>query len=148
MEDTAVKELNAFLKGRYMGIHAYEHLIHNEPDPAVRRELQRIQQNHKADAARVAERIQNLGGVPVEGTGLVGNMAELMSSVRGFPNTTPEILESALKGEDDYGIRLSEEIVRGDLDPESLQMVEEVIDHGRQHVDTLKRLQLGVKAMH
>ncbi|MEK3990486.1 hypothetical protein [Robertmurraya sp. FSL R5-0851] len=51
-----------------------------------------------------------------------------------------DILEDALKGVDDYGVHYSEELVRGDLDSESRQIVEEVIDTNRRHADFLRQL--------
>lgn len=72
-----VKILNAFLKGQYMGIHAYEHCIEKLKDPNIKKEFQNIQQDHKIHALKVAERIQNLWGIPVDNEGIVG-------SVQGF----------------------------------------------------------------
>ena len=141
MENVAAKELNTFLKGLYMGIHAYDHYIANAKDPFLRQQLQQIQQEHKKSAIRVAERIQNLGAMPVDDVGLTGAVAETMQQITGYPQTKAEIVKSALKGEEDYGIEMTEKIVRGDLDPQSRKMVEEVLDVGRRHVDDLKRLQ-------
>lgn len=35
-EKNVVKELNTYLRGEYMGIHAYEHYIHHTQDPQVK----------------------------------------------------------------------------------------------------------------
>lgn len=56
-----INTLNDFLKGQYMGIHAYENYIQKISDEQIKRELQKIQQELKNDASKVAERIQNLG---------------------------------------------------------------------------------------
>ncbi|MFJ7976944.1 ferritin-like domain-containing protein [Peribacillus sp. JNUCC 23] len=134
-----VNTLNNFLKGQYMGIHAYEHHIQKLNDPYIKSEFQRIQQDHKNHALKVAERIQNLGGTPVDDEGMVG-------SVQGFigqfmiPDTPAGIIESALKGEDYYGIQVSEKIVKGDLDPESRQLIEGILDKDREHVNFLNQL--------
>ncbi|WP_078410669.1 ferritin-like domain-containing protein [Priestia abyssalis] len=133
-----VQTLNEFLKGQYMGIHAYEHHIKKLNDPIIKETFQAIQQDHKQHASQVAERIQNLGGTPVDDEGVVG-------SVQGFigkfmiPDDTEGLIESALKGESYYGIEVSEEIVKGDLDPESKQLIEEILDKDREHVTTLRR---------
>ncbi|WP_354670008.1 ferritin-like domain-containing protein [Paenibacillus sp. BSR1-1] len=134
-----INTLNNFLKGQYMGIHAYEHHIQKLTDPNIKNEFQRIQQDHKDHALKVAERIQNLGGTPVDDEGLIG-------SVQGFfgqfmiPDSTDGIIQSALKGEDHYGIQVSEEMVKGDLDIESRQLIEEILDKDREHVNFLNRL--------
>ncbi|WP_210766926.1 DUF2383 domain-containing protein [Cerasibacillus terrae] len=81
-----VKELNAFLKGEYMGIHAYEHFIKHTQDPKLKDEPQRIQQEHKQHAARTAERIQNLGGKAVEDNGIMLSMKESMMNMKKYPS--------------------------------------------------------------
>lgn len=138
-KQSVVNTLNAFLKGQYMGIHAYEHYIENLKDPEIKKEFQRIQQDHKQHALKVAERIQNLGGVPVNNEGIVGSVQGLISQFT-VPNTTEGIINSALKGEDYYGIKISEEIVQGDLDPESRKLIHDILDKDREHVNVLKQL--------
>lgn len=138
-DDSVVKELNAFLKGRYMGIRVYEHFIQKLNDPTVKKQFQAIQQEHKLHAQKVAERIQNLGGVPVDDEGLVGSVQGFISKFT-LPDTTEGIIETASKGEDHYAVHLSEEIVKGDLDPESLQLVKDILNKDRLHVELLKNL--------
>ncbi|WP_242311609.1 DUF2383 domain-containing protein [Bacillus cereus group sp. BfR-BA-01331] len=118
-KQSVVNTLNAFLKGQYMGIHAYEHYIEKLKDPEIKKEFQKIQQDHKQHALKVAERIQNLGGVPVDNEGIVS---------------------SALKGEGYYGVQISQEIVHGDLDPESHMLIHDILDKDREHVHVLKQL--------
>lgn len=139
MHDVAIKELNAFLKGQYMGIHAYEHLIQRVEEPDIKQELQNIQQEHKMHAMEVAERIQQLGGTPVDDEGFVGSIQNFIGRFT-TPDTTDEILDSALKGEDVYGLHMSEEIVKGDLDPESKQLIERILNEDRNHLQTLNEI--------
>ncbi|MBU8878142.1 ferritin-like domain-containing protein [Bacillus sp. FJAT-29790] len=138
-ENSVIKTLNKFLEGQYMGIHAYEYHIKKLTDPYIKSEFQRIQQDHKNHALKVAERIQNIGGTPVNDEGMISSIQGFINQFR-IPDTSVGIIESALKGEDYYGIHVSEEIVKGDLDPESRQLIEEVLDKDRQHVDFLNRL--------
>ncbi|QOR67787.1 ferritin-like domain-containing protein [Cytobacillus suaedae] len=138
-QEIVIKELNAFLKGQYMGIHQYEHCIKHLEDPSIRIEFQKIQQEHKEHASQVAERIQNLGGVPVDDEGLMGSIQNYMSGF-SIPNTTEDIIKFAKEGEDQYGIHMSEEIVKGDLDPESKALIESILDKDRQHIVHLDSL--------
>ncbi|HLO12847.1 MAG TPA: ferritin-like domain-containing protein [Pseudoneobacillus sp.] len=138
-KNEVISELNEFLKGQYMGIHSYEHLIQKIQDPVIKNEFQKIQQDHKEHAMMVAERIQNLGGTPVDDEGPIGSMLNFMSQFK-IPDDTKGILKTALKGEDYYGIQVSEKIVRGDLDNESYQLIESILDKDRQHVQLLNRL--------
>ncbi|MFJ5621258.1 ferritin-like domain-containing protein [Peribacillus loiseleuriae] len=98
VDNNVVKTLNQFLKGQYMGIHAYEHHIQKLSNPDVKREFQRIQQEHKNHALNVAERIQNLGGTPVDDEGLIGSIQGFFSQFM-IPETSVGIMESATKGE-------------------------------------------------
>ncbi|WP_040949241.1 ferritin-like domain-containing protein [Gorillibacterium massiliense] len=136
---TVIKELNAFLKGQYMGIHAYENYIQKTEDEALKKEFQDIQQDHKLHAALVAERIQNLGGRPVDDEGLAGSIQEWFSRAM-VPREDQDRIEGAAEGEDKYGIHLSEEIVKGDLDEESMRMIQDILDTNRRHVEKLKKL--------
>lgn len=134
-----IQTLNEFLQGQYMGIHAYEHHIEKLEDPNVKKEFQQIQQDHKLHAQKVAERIQNLGGTPVDDEGIWGSIQGFLGQFM-IPDTTEKLIESALKGESYYGIQISEEIVKGDLDPESRQIIESILDKDREHVRMLKYL--------
>jgi len=139
-QEVAIRELNAFLKGRYMGIKQLENLIQNTQDEAIKEQLQEIQQIHKNQATRLAERIQNLGGRPVDGIGIKGTLQEWMGRLKGYPQDKRGIIELAKKGEDFYSLEISEEIVRGDLDPESRALIEEILDEDRLIVTRLERL--------
>jgi bacterioferritin len=138
-ENNVIKELNEYLKGEYMGIHAYEHYIKNAQDQNIKTTLQKIQQDHKQHAVKIAERIQDLGGKAVEDNGFMGSITETMMKLKGFPDRTEEILKGVIKGQQ-MGIRATEEIVRGDLDAESLQIVESNLAEDRSHIHQLNSL--------
>lgn len=138
-KQSVVDTLNAFLKGQYMGIHAYEHYIEKLKDPEIKKEFQRIQQDHKQHALKVAERIQNLGGVPVDNEGMIGSVQGWISQFT-VPDTTEGIVSSALKGESYYGVQISEKIVQGDLDTGSHILIHDILDTDREHVNVLKQL--------
>lgn len=133
-----VKELNAFLEGNYMAILSYERYIQHVADLDIKKLLQNIQQDHKRHAIKVAERIQNLGGVPVDDAGIKGDMVEIMNRFKKAEDDPDFILKDALKGED-RGIEMSEKLVRGDLDPESLSIVQDILNADRSHLDQLNR---------
>ncbi|OIJ11614.1 rubrerythrin family protein [Anaerobacillus arseniciselenatis] len=138
MQNEVIEELNEFLKGQYMGIHSYEKYIQKLEDATIKRQFQDIQQGHKEYAMKVAERIQNLGGEPVDDEGVFGSIQGFLNQLN-LPDTTEGLIKGAIKGET-LGIEMSERIVRGDLDEESLELIKEILDHDRQHTDLLKRL--------
>lgn len=137
-EEHIVKELNEYLKGEYMGIHAYEHFIKHTDDPSLKNELQRIQQEHKHHAAKIAERIQNLGGKAVNDNGMMLSIQEVMMNIKEQPNNNEEIIKGVLKGQE-IGINKVEKIVRGDLDSTSLQLVQDNLSDDRNHINELNQ---------
>lgn len=138
MKNDVIKELNTFLEGNFMAVHAYEKYIQHIDDDEIKRVLQIIQQNHKKHAMVVAERIQNLGGIPVEDVGMMGNVAELLNKIKGSTKESDSILKDALVGEH-RGIKKSKELLTGDLDPESSKVVTHILNADQKHVDLLDR---------
>lgn len=122
-----------------MGIHAYEHLTEKIEDSGVKQTFQEIQQNHKQHAMMVAERIQNLKGTPVDDEGIIGKMQGYIGEFM-IPDKKEGILQSALKGESYYGIEISEEMVKGDIDPESKQIIERILAEDRKHAKLLESI--------
>ncbi len=137
MDKKVVKELNAYLKGEYMAIKSYEKFIERTKDSDVRQKLQNIQQDHEKHAFKISERISNLGGKPVKGAGYMGIMSDMKNLMKRNRDDTEFILEDAGRGE--YrGIQMAEEIVKGDLDPESTKLINEILNEDRSHVEKLK----------
>ena len=139
MDTSVIKELNTFLEGNFMAIHAYEKYIHHIDDSEIKQTLQNIQQDHKQHAMVIAERIQNLGGIPVDDVGMMGSVAELINKIKGSAKNLAPILKDALLGEQ-RGIDKSKELLNGDLDPESLELVKGILKHDQKHVDLLDEL--------
>lgn len=122
-----------------MGIRSFEHYIQKAEDNEIRSVFQSMQQEVKLNAQKLAERIQNLGGVPADDEGFSGSLHSFMHKAM-LPDDTQEMIEDAVKGLDQYGVHYSEELIRGDLDPESRQLAEEVIDTSRRQVQQLQHL--------
>ncbi|WP_117169535.1 DUF2383 domain-containing protein [Paraliobacillus sediminis] len=137
--EIVIEELNTILRGSYMGVRSIEHYIQKINDDKLKQDFQFIQQEVKQDAQKLAERIQNLGGVPANSEGITGSMHSFVhkAMLSDEPN---KIIEDAIKGIDNYGVEYSEEIVKGDLDPESKKIINEVIDGNRKHVEHLRGL--------
>ncbi|MBD8069725.1 DUF2383 domain-containing protein [Bacillus sp. PS06] len=137
--DVIVEELNTLLRGTYMGVRSFEHYIQELDHDDLRANFQDMQQELKQNASKIAERIQNLGGIPADDEGVSGSMHSFMHKVM-LPHDKTKIIEDAIKGIDNYGIHYSEELVKGDLDTTSKQIVEDVINTNRGHVEKLRQL--------
>ncbi len=122
-----------------MGIRAFEHYLQELDHHELKQNFQSMQQDLKQNAAKIAERIQNLGGIPADVEGISGSIHSFMHKVM-LPHDTEKIIEDAIEGIDNYGVHYSEELVRGDLDATSKQIVEEVINTNRKHVEKLRQL--------
>lgn len=136
---TVIEELNTLLRGTYMGIHGFEQYIQRLTNHDLKRTFQQIQQEQKQNAQKIAERIQNLGGVPADDEGISGSMISFMHKFM-IPDTEREIMEEAIEGLDKYGVHYSAEIVKGDLDPSSKQIADETINDSQRHAEQLRHL--------
>jgi bacterioferritin (cytochrome b1) len=137
---SSINELNAFLKGEYMAINSYEDFIQKSTDPHVKAEFQRIQQEHKHHAIQIAERIQNLGGLPAYGLDVKGKILETVSSIKNMGNKNElELVVEAYEGEN-MGIKTASEIVKGDLDNESMTLIGNIINQDKTHLNDLRNL--------
>lgn len=137
MHNTAIKELNALLKGEHMAIHGYEKYMEDINDQNLKSELQKIQIDHKHHAIRLAERIQNLGGRPCSDVGVAGEIGQIMSGIKSISKKdTKSIVTQAYNGEKN-GIRMADELVKGDLDEQSRTLVNDILDVDRGHLTKL-----------
>ncbi|KAA9021768.1 DUF2383 domain-containing protein [Niallia endozanthoxylica] len=139
MRKRVVDELNQFLEGNYMAIHAYENYINHCQDAELKHTLHQFQQEHKQHAQMTADRIQSLGGIPIDHLGLKGTIIEWIKNLTEKTNRDTHIVKDALAGEA-RGIEVSQKILKNDLDTESKQLVEKILNHDQQHVNVLKKL--------
>jgi bacterioferritin len=137
--ETIIEELNTLLRGTYMGIRSLEHYIQKTDHPELKENFQHMQQEVKQNAQKLAERIQNLGGVPADGEGFTGTMHSYMHKLMVSRDET-KMIEDAIYGMENYGVEYSEELVKGDLDETSRQLAEEVIGTSRKHAEELRHL--------
>ena len=86
-----------------MGIRSIEHYIQKVDDYELKEYFQSMQQDSKLTAMKIAERIQNLGGVPADDEGVSGSMHSFMHKVM-LPDESRKIIEDALKGVENYGV--------------------------------------------
>ncbi|CAM3486813.1 DUF2383 domain-containing protein [Marinicrinis lubricantis] len=134
-----IKELNKFLRGRYMGVHQYEQLIQHAQNPLLKEKLQQFQEHAKLGAQKVAKRIEQLGGTPTDDVGVMGKIQIWLKSIKGYPEQTDEILHDALVGENKYGIHLSHEMVAGELDEESTKLIDSLLEEDQKRVDQIRQ---------
>ncbi|WP_182201607.1 DUF2383 domain-containing protein [Paraliobacillus salinarum] len=134
-----IKTLNKLLQGQYMGIHAYEKFIEKLDDASpLRTRFITIQKELKQHAGLLSERIQELHGTPETSEGVLGKVQLFISEITDHPHDETEILKHAIKGQNLYGIKMTEKLVRDKLDEKSLKLVHDILNKQRKHVDYLK----------
>ncbi len=137
MEKETIKQLNQFLQGNYMAIHTYDKYIQRIDDESIKKTLQTIQQNHKKHAAMIAERIQNLGGIPAHDVSFSGKVAEWIGTMKGTFETK-DILKDAIAGEK-RGIEKSKQLLDGSLDSKSFILVTHILNEDEKHIKWLEQ---------
>lgn len=138
-EQKVTKPLNKLLQGQYMGIHSYEEFIKNLDDASpLRSRFIMIQKDLKHHAELLSERIQELHGTPATSEGVIGKIEQFISQIFDHPQGEKDILKHAIKGENLYGIKMTEKLVRDKLDEKSMSLVHQILDKQREHVDYLK----------
>lgn len=131
-----------------MAVDAYERFIQEVDGEDVKHELRQIQQDHKRHAGDLAERIRSLGGKPEYDTGFAGFIADAKAAVDGMDRRgTTEILKKAYDGED-KGIAKAEEIVKGDLDEESMRLVKGILSDDHDHLRKMVGMIAGFEEKH
>jgi bacterioferritin len=138
-EQKVIKPLNKLLQGQYMGIHSYEEFIKNLDDASpLRSRFIKIQKDLKHHAELLSERIQELHGTPATSEGVIGKIEQFISQIFDHPHGERDILKHAIKGENLYGIKMTENLVRDKLDEKSMSLVHQILNKQREHVDYLK----------
>jgi rubrerythrin len=131
-----IDSLKSMLFGEHMAINSYQNYINNTNDPDARAILADIMQEHKRHALDITNRLTALGYIPDEGLGIAGMMSGFRQRAELPFKDDSDIISEACTGED-KGIAMAEGVVRGDLDGESLALVQRILSEDRQHVEWL-----------
>ncbi|NJD04525.1 MAG: DUF2383 domain-containing protein [Ruminiclostridium sp.] len=140
MDNNAINHLNTLLKGEQMAVESYEKFIRASEEGKIKSGLREIQHDHREHAAKLAERIQSIGGIPEYGTGITGVISQLRLTLETKnKNDSVEILKKAYDGED-KGIAMAEKIVKSELDEESKKLLDKVLSADHDHLKSMLSL--------
>lgn len=106
--------LNGFLRGEMSAVEAYRQALEKVGDASVRLQLQESARSHEDRAARLRNRIAQLGGKPSDTSGAWGSFARLVEG--GAKVFGVKAVLAALEEGEDHGIRLYRDEL-DDLDP-------------------------------
>lgn len=139
MSHDVSKELNQVLGGEQMAVEFYENLIHDMDDKRIKGEFQNIQHDHMNHIERITKRIQDIGGKAKHQTGLAKQMAVAVNDMKSRNMGSLEILKKAYNGES-KGLSIVEEMVRGDLDSDSMAIIKDICSEDRRHLQKMQHL--------
>lgn len=131
-----IHELNRALKGEHMAIESFDHYIQDIDDMELKKHFQDMQQQHKFHAIQIAERIQQLGGNPVNSSGMVGIMAEVKHAVSPKKYIDGSVLKTALEGER-IGLGGYDDIMNKVKDETNKQLLNEMLIENVKIIDRL-----------
>ncbi|WP_026476905.1 DUF2383 domain-containing protein [Alkaliphilus transvaalensis] len=139
MNEPNIETLNQLLQGEHMAIKGYETVMSTLANNHLKTQLNGILEDHKRHAMEINDRIYKLGGDPKESTGVAGLMSDMKLKIEGIVRNDKIMLKELYKGEE-MGVSSVKEIIKGDLDRGSLEMVEEILKTDERHLMTLDQL--------
>ncbi|MFE8596530.1 DUF2383 domain-containing protein [Archangium violaceum] len=99
---TDVETLNSFLRGEISAVETYRQAIGRLSDERLRSHLEDCMQDHEHRVGAIRERVEKLGGTPVEGSGVWGAFAKLMQG--GATLLGDKTAIQALEEGEDHGL--------------------------------------------
>ncbi len=141
-KNEVISALNQILKGEHMAIELYNDFIEQIENNETKDLLQKFQQEHKDHATTLSTRIQNLGGLPNESSGLSGIIPNTMMEIGNLLGIKPEkkeIIKKIYNGEQ-KGLQKVEEIQHEKLDQESKSIVDNLIATDHNHLKEIEEL--------
>lgn len=136
-----VATLNKVLKGEHMAIDTYDQYLDRIDDSQTKDLLQQFKEDHQKHASKLAQRIEDLGADPQENSGLSGLVSQTMMEIGdllGMEPSEEEAVNKIYQGED-MGINLVEENLIEKLDKKSKDLVSEVLETDKQHLEQFKQ---------
>jgi DNA-binding ferritin-like protein len=131
-----IKELNTALKGEHMAIESFDYYIQDAKDEGTKKNLMDIQQQHQFHAMQLSERIQKLGGNPVNSSGVTGVMAEIKNKVTPKKYVDNNMIKSIVQGEE-LGIQAYGDIMANLSDASNQRLTEEMMIESIRIVEKL-----------
>ncbi len=136
-KSAAFDSLQALLNGQSIAIHTYDAFIPEVKDPELKTVFQKIRSGHRKQLDQVTRRIEELGYRPRIKLNPGMKLGELIIDARTRIGIAEEkMVRWALKGED-MGLTTTEEIVKGDLDEVSKELVDFILDDSNHYINEL-----------
>ncbi|WNG59807.1 DUF2383 domain-containing protein [Archangium gephyra] len=99
---TDVETLNSFLRGEISAVETYRQAIGRVSDERLRSQLEDCMHDHEHRVEAIRDRVEKLGGKPVEGSGVWGAFAKLVQGGADLLGDKTAI--QALEEGEDHGL--------------------------------------------
>ena len=141
---TSFEVLNKILQGEHIAIEQYQACINSLQDSPLRNHLTAILSDHKKHATRLSYYIQTNGGNVIEGTGIVGMMADWKTRLTNLVEKSPnEMLERLYSGED-KGLARAVHYSEQYLSSAEKEVLEPIFSEEHDHLKQLQGLREGI----
>ena len=100
--EAEVQTLNSFLRGEISAVETYKQALDHVKAERLRSELEELERDHEARVAALRERIEKLGGQPVESSGVWGTFAKVVQA--GADTVGEKAAIAALEEGEDHGL--------------------------------------------
>lgn len=139
-EVETLDSLQNMINGVAIAIHTYDTFIPAMKDPETKLIFQDIRSGHRRHLDLLTRRVEELGHRPRIQPNLQMWIAEVIMDARTRVGMAPEkMIRWALKGED-MGLTSAEEVVAGDLDEVSQELVDQILIDSADYVNQLAEL--------
>ncbi len=126
-----IDTLNELLKGELMAMNIYAETNDMQGDEQVKEMLADFAKDHQEHVRLLSNRIEKLGGTPIENAGIGGTMANLSAKFNAQRGPS-HLLEQLYSGED-RGVHAYEDRI-DELDPESRAIVRQIMSTDHDHL--------------
>ena len=131
--------LNKILNGEEMAVEVYNHYLNQLETDSTIELLEQFKGDHEEHIQQLSARIEELGGEPDVDSALGKVVSKTMMEIGDLLGTPSEdeILDKIYEGED-KGINQVEEQLKEKLDPESQELVNQILTTDKKHLEQLK----------
>jgi len=143
-EISEVETLNSLLGYQQAAVETYDKALLKLEDPHVLADLHMIREEHAQAETLLRQKVQELGGKPIEASGPWGACA---AAITGEENTIGVATAlAALRQGEEHSINEFEDTLRHeDINPDSKNLIRsQLLPAGRKHVAELNRLMGGM----
>src|SRR5688572_19107992 len=140
--EKTVDTLNSFLRGEISAVETYRQAMEKITDASLRPKLEECSRVHQDNAAKLRNRVAQLGGKPSETSGPWGGFAKLVEGGAKAFGTKAAL--AALEEGEDHGLRMYRKNL-DDLEPATRAFVQDELMSAQQRShDTMSALKHSV----